>query len=80
MISVPGGRHPGELLFILQAVGFQLPQLLHHMGHIHALDHGVDDLLAVFCHAVTGSDVGNVGSGGVVAVLAEAVTDGCALF
>ena len=48
MIAAPGGGPPGEFCLVFKAVGLQFTQLLHHMGHIHPLHHGVDDLFAFF--------------------------------
>ena len=79
MIAVPGGRHPGILLLVFQAVSFQLAQLVDNMGHIHPLHHLADVACAGLRHTVTGGDVGNVGGSHMVTVLTEAVANSSAL-
>ena len=74
MIAVPGGGHPGILLLVFQTVFFQLPHLLHHMGHVHPFHHFADQVIAHLGLGVAGFDIGDVGGCHVVAVFAEAVT------
>ena len=60
MVAIPVGGHPGIFLLIFQATGFQLSQLLHHMGHIHPLHHAANLFSTIICHFVPCVKVQNI--------------------